>query len=127
MILVDSDVLIAHLRGVTAARQWLIDARSSTGPLAISALSITEISGGMRSSERSEVWRLLNSFRVESVTEAIARRGGEYMREYRASHHTISIVDYIIAATAHVRALELATLNIRHFPMFNELHPPFAL
>ncbi|TXB86454.1 type II toxin-antitoxin system VapC family toxin, partial [Mycobacterium tuberculosis] len=38
MILVDSDVLIAHLRGVVAARDWLVSARKD-GPLAISVVS----------------------------------------------------------------------------------------
>ena len=43
MILVDSDVLIEHLRGNTAARDWLVSARQSSGPLAISVVSLTEI------------------------------------------------------------------------------------
>ena len=34
VILVDSDVLIEHLRGSTAARDWLVHARQSSGPLA---------------------------------------------------------------------------------------------
>ena len=52
MILVDSDVLIEHLRGAAAARDWLLDARQSSGPLAISVVSLTEIAGGMRPPER---------------------------------------------------------------------------
>ena len=40
MILVDSDVLIAHLRGHPAARDWLLTARRDTGPLAVSSISI---------------------------------------------------------------------------------------
>jgi len=31
VILVDSDVLIEHLRGNTAARNWLVQARQSSG------------------------------------------------------------------------------------------------
>jgi predicted nucleic acid-binding protein len=49
VILVDSDVLIEHLRGSTAAREWLVQARRSSGPLAISVVSLTEIAGGMHS------------------------------------------------------------------------------
>jgi predicted nucleic acid-binding protein len=124
--LVDSDVLIAHLRGVGAARDWLIDARR-TGPLAISVVSIAEIVDGMRSVERREVWRLLAAFRTEPTTEIIARRAGEMMRRYRSSHTGIGLGDYLIAATAEVKGLQLATLNVRHFPMFKGLRPPFAL
>jgi predicted nucleic acid-binding protein len=124
--LVDSDVLIAHLRGVGAARDWLIGARRS-GPLAISVVSIAEIVGGMRSVERREVWRLLASFRPEPATEIIARRAGEMMRRYRGSHSGIGLGDYLIAATADIKGLQLATLNTRHFPMFKDLRPPFAM
>jgi predicted nucleic acid-binding protein len=124
-MLVDSDVLIAHLRGLDSARDWLIGARKN-GPLVISVVSIAELVGGMRSVERREVWRLLSSFRAESATEIIARRAGEMMRRYRRSHTGIGLGDYLIAATADVKGLQLATLNVRHFPMFKDLRPPFA-
>lgn len=74
MKLVDSDILIAHLRGVPAARAWLEDARRETGPLAISAITITEVAGGMRSGERREVNRLLATMRRFPVSEQIAWR-----------------------------------------------------
>lgn len=125
MILVDSDVLIAHLRGVVAARDWLVSARKD-GPLAISVVSTAELIGGMRTAERREVWRLLASFRVQPATEVIARRAGDMMRRYRRSHNRIGLGDYLIAATADVQDLQLATLNVWHFPMFEQLKPPFG-
>jgi predicted nucleic acid-binding protein len=127
VILVDTDVLMAHLRGLPAAGEWLSAARRSAGPLAVSAVTVTEITGGMRSAERPAVWRLLATVRVQDVDDLVARRAGELMRRYRRSHTGIGLGDYLIAATADVRGLELATLNVRHFPMFSELRPPFAL
>ncbi|HTY29031.1 MAG TPA: type II toxin-antitoxin system VapC family toxin [Mycobacterium sp.] len=126
MILVDSDVLIAHLRGMPEARDWLIAARRRA-VLAISVVSIAEIIGGMRSVERREVWRLFSALRTEPVNELIARRAGEFMRRYRRSHNGIGLGDYLIAATADTRGLSLATLNVRHFPMFEGIQPPFEL
>lgn len=123
-MLIDSDVLIAHLRGLSSARDWLIGARHN-GPLAISVVSIAEVVGGMRSVERREVWRLLSSFRAEPATEIIARSAGDMMGRYRRSHKGIGLGDYLIAATADVNGLQLATLNVRHFPMFKGLRPPF--
>ncbi|ORW08197.1 type II toxin-antitoxin system VapC family toxin [Mycolicibacter longobardus] len=125
MILVDSDVLIAHLRGYSTARDWLIRARR-TGPVALSVVSVTEVSGGMRSAERSAVWRLFSAFHIEPATELVARRAGELMRQYRRGHNGIGLGGYLIAATADVNGLELATLNVRHFPMFPGLEPPFT-
>lgn len=127
MILVDTDVLLANLRGIDAARAWLRDARMQAGRLAVSVVTNAEIVGGMRSAERREVTLLLNSLRPLPVTDMIAHRAGELRRRYRRSHCGIGLVDYLIAATALVHGLELATLNIKHFPMFADLEPPFLL
>lgn len=126
MTLIDSDVLIAHLRGIEPARQWLRDERTS-GPLAVSAVTVTEIAGGMRSGERREVWQLLSSMRFETVDELVARQAGALMRRYKRENRGIGLGDYLIAATAQVRGHELATLNVKHFPMFEGLRPAFVL
>ena len=125
MILVDSDVLTEHLRGKAAARDWLVGARQSSGPLAISVVSLTEVAGGMRQPERREVMRLLGSMQRFEITEQVAWRAAILMQEYRRSHSGIGLGDYLIAATALTEGLELATLNIRHYPMFPELARPF--
>ncbi|MGH3980848.1 MAG: type II toxin-antitoxin system VapC family toxin [Pseudonocardiaceae bacterium] len=127
MILVDTDVLIASLRGVEAARDWLRGARSRTGRLAVSVVTNAEILGGMRSPERREVNRLLNSLRPLPVTDMIAHRAEQLRRRYRRSHGAISLIDYLIAATAEVHGLELVTLNTKHFPMFDGIEPPFTV
>lgn len=125
MILVDSDVLIDHLRGHEPARGWLVQARAD-GPLAVSVVTIAELTGGLRSGERREVLGLLARFEPEPVTDAVARRAGEFMRQYRSSHHSIGVADYLIAATADLGGYRLATLNVRHFPMFKGLKPAFG-
>jgi predicted nucleic acid-binding protein len=90
-------------------------------------VTVTEISGGMRSAERREVWRLLGTMRTQPIDEVTARRAGELVRRYRRSHTRIGLGDYLIAATADVRGLDLATLNVEHFPMFEQLRAPFRL
>jgi predicted nucleic acid-binding protein len=127
MMLVDSDVLIAHLRGIPAAHRWLLEARREGAALSCSAITVVEITGGMRTDERREVWRLLGTMNISPVTELVARRAGELMRRYRRSHASIGIADYVIAATAEIAGLELATCNVRHFPMFKGLRAPFRL
>jgi predicted nucleic acid-binding protein len=127
VILVDSDVLIANLRGVEAARQYLIRARTESGPLAASAVSVVEVAGGMRSPERREVTRLLASLHLFAVGEQIAWTAADLMRRYRRSDPGIGLGDYLVAATALVEGLELATLNVRHFPMIEGITPPFPV
>jgi predicted nucleic acid-binding protein len=127
VILVDSDVLIAHLRGVDAAREWLLRARRETGRLATSAVCVGEVAGGMRSGERREVTRLLASLEIFAVTSHAGWRAAEFMRRHRRSHAAIGVADYLIAATADTEGLELATLNVKHFPMFPGLRAPFSV
>ena len=126
MIVVDSDVVIAHLRGHVVARDWLRRARLG-GPLAVSAVTVAEVTGGMRTDEHRQVWALLGVFRTLPVTEAVARRAGALRREHHRSHGAIGLGDYLIAATVLEGGLELATLNVRHFPMLPGLQAPFAL
>lgn len=79
----------------------------------------------MRSAQRREVWQLLSSFRIEPVTGPAAGRAGEFMRKYRRSPTGIGIADHLIAGTADIRGLQLAILDVRHFPMFDDLTAPF--
>lgn len=79
----------------------------------------------MRASERHEVARLLSSLNVFPITERVGWRAAELMRTYRRSHSGIGLGDYLIAATAEIDGLDLATLNVRHFPMFDGLEAPF--
>ena len=91
----------------------------------MSVISVTEIAGGMRSPERREVMRLLGSMQRFEVTEQVAWRAATLMREYRRSHSGVGLGDYLIAATALTEGLELATLNVCHYPMFTALKRPF--
>lgn len=81
----------------------------------------------MPSAERSAVARLLSALEVEAVDELVARRAGELMRRYRRSRSEIGLGDYLIAATAQMLGADLATLNVRHFPMFRGLRAPFGI
>jgi predicted nucleic acid-binding protein len=121
--LFDTSVLIAHLRGDGRATILLTDI--STDDRIASVMARVEIEGGMRSAERAQVASLFGVIRLLPVTDAIASRAAEHLRRYRRSHSGIDLVDYVVAATAELHDAELATLNVRHFPMFKGLRPPW--
>lgn len=120
----DTTVLIAYLRGSDKARDALRSALARDQAVG-SVISRVEIEGGMRTHERSAVFRLFSVLPLEPVTDMIASRAGEFLRRHRRSHRGIETVDYVIAATADVLGAELLTLNIKHFPMFRGLKPAF--
>lgn len=122
MKLFDTDVLIAHLKGIAPATDLLRTATDTAVPVC-SVLSRVEIEGGMRSRERPAVTRMFSGMRLEPVSDVIAARAGELMRRYRRSHSGIDVPDYVIAATAEVLGAELLTLNVKHYPMFEGLEP----
>ena len=119
--LLDSTVLIAHLRGAPEATELL--ASTSRSERLVSVLSRVEIEGGMRSGERADVARLFGIVSLVPVSDAVARLAGEHLRRFRRSHQGIDVVDYVIAASAEVHEAELATLDVKHFPMVKGLRP----
>jgi predicted nucleic acid-binding protein len=121
--LLDSSVLISHLRGDAHATSLLISL--PTEDRLVSVLTRVEIEGGMRSDERRDVASLFGVLRMIPVTDLIARRAAAHLRKFRRSHAAIDLVDYVIAATAELHEAELATLNIKHFPMFKGLTAPW--
>ena len=123
MIVLDTAVLIDVLRGSESAAEWL----GSLGEVpTCSELTRAEVLRGVRSPERPRTERLLSSLRWAAVDEPISRRGGELGRQYRRSHPGLSIIDFLIAATAQLLDADLATANVRHYPMFAELTPPYT-
>jgi len=122
--LFDSSVLIDHLRGRPEATELLV-ASVSEGTALVSVLTRVEIEGGMRSDERHGVRRLFAALTVVPVTDEIAKSAATMLREFRRSHVGIDLIDYVIAATAKDLGAELATLNLKHFPMFPDLRAPY--
>ncbi len=123
--LVDTSVLVDYLRGVEPARELLRSALERDGLVAASVLTRIELSIGMRASERRATDALARALRWLPVDATVAERADELARRYGRSHSGIDAVDYCVAASALVNELQLWTLNVRHFPMFEALRPPW--
>jgi len=123
MHVLDTSVLIDVLRGSQAATDWL--AGLDEVPLC-SEITRAEVLRGVRSPERARTERLLDALRWAPVDEAISRRAGELCRRHRRSHRALGVADLLVAATALVYEAELATGNVRHYPMFPGLRPPYV-
>ncbi len=90
-----------------------------------SVLSRVELLWGMRTHERKATSALFAAVDWVDVDEEISELAGAYARKFRRSHQGIGVVDYVIAATAQHLGAELWTRNVKHFPMFTELSPPY--
>lgn len=121
-VVLDTSVLVDHLRGSTAATEYLtgLDERP-----VCSEISRIEVIQGLRSSERKAADELFELLSWAPVGEDVARRAGELGRRWRRSHPGIGVADLAIAATAEEIEARLATRNVKHFPMFGGLRAPY--
>jgi hypothetical protein len=124
-VLLDTSVLIDHLRGERAARQALVAAADSGRRLAASVVTKVEVLAGMRPAEEAATRSLLGVLDWVPVDDVIAERAGELANRYLRTHPGVDPVDYIIAATAQLLDADLWTRNIKHFPMWPDLSPPY--
>lgn len=112
-MLVDTDVLIWHLRGYPQATRRL----DQLNPLTLSAVSYLELLQGMRNkAELAAVKKMLGLRRatIWPLTEAITQRAIELMEMLTLSHG-LQMGDALIAATALDQKRPLITGNVKHF------------
>ncbi len=138
-MLLDTDILIDLLRGKKEARDFLRSLPEDSVQCC-SVITVAEIHSGMREGERQRTAELIDSLLVLPVTREIAETAGHFRRAYkgdtaspegdraRGTRRTskanelpklpdLELDDCLIAATAAVEELELATRNRRHYPM----------
>lgn len=91
----------------------------------LAAPTITELYAGVKGlREQQALDRFVAAAAVLGCDLAVARLAGDYLRRFRPSHG-IDLADATIAATAAHHGLPLATLNLKHFPMFEGLERPY--
>ncbi len=112
-MLVDTDVLIWHLRGYAQATRRL----DELGALTLSAVSYLEVLQGMRNkAELVAVKKMLErrAATLLPVSEAITQRAIDLMESLTLSHG-LQMGDALIAATAIEHQLPVLTANVKHF------------
>ena len=121
-MLLDTNILIDLLRGRPEAQRYIL---SLSAPPSLSVVTVTELRSGVRSTEEQiRLDDIVATYSIRPVTLEIAERAGVFAQRFRASHN-VDIIDALIAATADVESLPLATLNLKHFPMFPGLSRPY--
>lgn len=120
--LLDTSVVIDVLRAHPAAAAYV---KSLTSVPTCSEITRVEVVRGLRSRQRGTAEALFRTLDWAILDEVIAQRAGELGRTYRRSHSGLSSVDLVIAATAQEIGLPLATMNLKHFPMFKGVRRPY--
>jgi hypothetical protein len=125
-VVLDTSVLVDHLRGDERALETLSTLDAEGERLTASVVTKIEVLAGMRSSERRRTRALLDAVRWIDVDDDLAERAGALARRYLRSHPGVDVADYVIAATAERLGADLLTCNRKHFPMFPDLPDPYS-
>ena len=125
-ILLDSDVIIAWLRGYDPFAELIPKLLEDGNALVWTPVSVAEIFAGARKGEEGQLENLFLVLEALSLVPDIGRKAGAYLNAYSRSHG-VELGDALIAATAHFTKIPLWTLNKKHYPM-NDLRffSPFA-
>jgi predicted nucleic acid-binding protein len=116
-LLLDSSVLIDLLRRRPGAVERLTRIHESGDTPYVCAISIEELTCGLRSSEDDDVIALFEGLRVAPLGIPEGRLAGYWRRSFARRGRTLSQPDCLIAAAAVGIDGRLATGNPRDFPM----------
>lgn len=118
-VLVDTDIIVDHLRGVERASRFLEKIEKKELEGYFSTITEAELFAGKSMDSkgaRQKVAALLSIMKRVPVNSSIARKAGEIKRS-----HWILLPDAIIAASALTLKADLATKNVRHFKGIEKL------
>ena len=115
-ILLDSDIIIAWLRGYESICGAVLGLLESGHVLLWTPVSIAEIFCGAKTAEIQQIEKLFLILETMPISGAIGRQAGYYLQKYSKSHG-VELGDALIAASAGVSGLMLWTMNKKHYPM----------
>ncbi len=107
-ILLDSAILIDHLRGIPEAHNWLSTQRE--GACCLSVITRAEVLSGGPEEQAGQAYALCEAFPCLDITKAVADRAAELRRTHRWK-----LPDALQASLAMEHQLKLATRNTKDF------------
>ena len=114
--LLDSDVIIWHLRGRRETTEMLRELAKADVP-GCSALSVLEVQVGVRRGEEENTDRFLGSLKIFDVTVSVANKAARLIRQQRGKGVRLGLPDAVIAGTCLIHDMILVTYNVKHYPI----------
>lgn len=115
--LLDTTVLIAHLRGDSGVSQNLLNLLAEGHHLGICCINVAEVERGLKPAERRRAKELIERLEYFDTTREAARRAGRYQAELQRTGRALHTAGAIIAGTARAHGAVLVTDNLSDFPM----------
>jgi len=125
--LLDSDVIIWHLRGRHEATEMIRKLQNFSLP-GCSAVSVFEVQMGVKRGEEEATLRFLKALKIFDINWEVADRSAQLVREYKSKGQTLGVADALIAGTCLYHDLTLVTYNRKHYPIAElNIYPVLSL
>lgn len=116
LYVIDTDILIDHLRGVKEAFCFLEDLLIRGDEPYYSTITKAEIYAGIRPGEEKKTARLFGLLNSYPLSDEIAERAGRLTQRFRDSQG-LELPDAIVGATSIELGCELVTRNRKHYDL----------
>lgn len=113
-LLLDTGVLIAHLRNLPGTKELLLKLSEHAQPV-VSAVTVVEVWQGAKAGEHEKTRLLFQGLKVVPLEEQLAEQAGKLAFQLRSSGITIGMADAVIGATARQIGAVILTTNRKHF------------
>jgi predicted nucleic acid-binding protein len=114
--LVDTDILIDHLRGISEALSFFEKRLKEGDEIYYSTISKAEIYVGIRPKEEETTKKLFGLLNPYSVTDKVAEKAGRLVLKY-GKKKNLQLPDAIVAASSMELGCELITRNIKDYDL----------
>lgn len=115
--LLDTTVLIEHLRGQQKVTDMIIRLARQGNELGVCCINIAELYAGLSDKERTKAEKLTDSLNYYETSKDIAKMAGCYRFDFVRKGITLTTSDTIVAAIAISYGAILITANIKDYPM----------
>jgi predicted nucleic acid-binding protein len=120
-VLIDACVFIEHFRSKNKVGTFLAKLNRQSLELYVSAIAKYEVLAGAHERDVPEWQRVFEDTIVLAFDDSTIMTARDVYRQLRRENKLIDLGDILIAATAIVHDLPLATLNQNHFERIRDL------
>ena len=115
--LLDTTILIEHLRGKKEAVSFITGLMGQGHRLCVCCVNIAELYSGLNREQGTRAKLLIDALDYCDATTDTAIQAGIYRYEFARQGISLSVTDTLVAAIAKTHGAIIVTANIKHYPM----------